>query len=286
MDLLSLTRRLDTALGLPAHPENLIKWAVTESNHKFIYQDFLDRKTGLMLKASTEVQRVYSSVFVSNTIIEKLSSTRDCLLFTHHNFNYYEDSRGLTAIDTEALQRLLKTGNSIYVAHAPLDTHRELGTSVTLSKLVDVPIDGLFYDYFGSPTGSYGTIDKIPPKRFAEAVQRKLMRPTITLVECRPFVEKVAVVAGGGDLSDLLQQAFDLGCDTLLTGTIENRWLNPKVQEANRNFHQLNEKLQLNLVGGTHFGTERPAMIAVTGLITSMGVDCEYMEDEELLSAL
>jgi hypothetical protein len=96
----------------------------------------------------------------------------------------------------------------------------------------------------------------------------------------------LAVVAGGGDLPDLLQTACDHGCDTLLTGTVENRFAVPVLQELNKQFHELNMKLKLNLIGGTHYGTERPAMIRVVKMFTEYGIPCEYCEDEDLLNAL
>jgi putative NIF3 family GTP cyclohydrolase 1 type 2 len=285
VDLGILVAQLDHELGIPAHHENLVEWAVTDDNKRYVCQEFLDRKTGLMLKSSTEVHEAYTTVFISDKAIEKLSSQRDCLLFTHHHFNYHEDSRGLTAIEPEVLQYLHDRGISIYVAHAPLDTHPQLGTSIALAKLIGVSVESYFYDYFGAPTAICGHVLKTDLKVLSESVKYKLCRPTITLVEYRPFVEKVAVVAGGGDLPDLLQIASDLGCDTLLTGTVENRWLVPFIQDANRDFHKLNERLKLNLIGGTHFGTERPAMIQATKLFGTLNLRSEYLEDEDLLSS-
>jgi hypothetical protein len=60
----------------------------------------------------------------------------------------------------------------------------------------------------------------------------------------------------------------------------------PVLQELNREFHELNTTLSLNLIGGTHFGTERPAMIRAVGMFEEYGVPCEYCEDEDLLNAL
>jgi putative NIF3 family GTP cyclohydrolase 1 type 2 len=102
----------------------------------------------------------------------------------------------------------------------------------------------------------------------------------------KPYVEKVAVVAGGGDVPDLLQNVFDYGCDTLVTGTVENRWVAPHIQDANKKFHELNNKLEINLIGGTHYATERPAMKEVVRLFKKYEIPCNYIEDEELLNAI
>jgi putative NIF3 family GTP cyclohydrolase 1 type 2 len=117
-------------------------------------------------------------------------------------------------------------------------------------------------------------------------VRKQLERPYLTLHQHRQHVERLAVVAGGGDLPDLLQMAYDHGCDTLLTGTVENRFAVPVLQELNRKFHKLNSELKLNLIGGTHFGTERPAMIRAVEMLQVYEVPCEYCEDEDLLNAL
>jgi hypothetical protein len=72
MDLLSSAGQLDGELKIPTHPENLIEWAVTETNRPLINPEFLDRKTGLLLRGSTQVERVYTSVFASDMIVKKL----------------------------------------------------------------------------------------------------------------------------------------------------------------------------------------------------------------------
>jgi len=120
----------------------------------------------------------------------------------------------------------------------------------------------------------------------AERVRTALQRPRITKVRCRESVAKVAVVAGGGDMPQVLEEAARAGCDTLVTGTVEHRWDIPFAQDNNHRFHELNRLHRLNLVGGTHFSTERPAMIAVTRMFSQWNVPGCFMEDETLLGAL
>jgi putative NIF3 family GTP cyclohydrolase 1 type 2 len=204
---------------------------------------------------------------------------------THHHFDYYEDNRGLQPIRPEVFEILKETGNSIYVAHAPLDTHKTYGTSVSLAELCNIKTDRLFFDYFGAPTALTGHVNRTSFYEFAEIVRLAIKRPQLTLYKHIDYVEKIAVVAAGGDLSEILQQVHDFGCDTLLTGTVENRWAIPFIQEENKKFHALNHVLKRNLIGGTHYATERPAMKKIVALIQQHGVDCAYCEDEELLAS-
>jgi putative NIF3 family GTP cyclohydrolase 1 type 2 len=284
MNIETIKGLLDKEFDIRNHKENLVEFAVTDSNKKFIHTDFLANKSGLMILNSTEIQKVYTTVFITDNVIEKIKDEKNCLLLTHHHFDYYEDERGLQAIRPDLFETLKQSMNSIYVAHAPLDTHDIYGTSVSLAELCSMKIENRFYDYFGAPTAVIGRIEKTDFDIFSESVKGAIQRPYLTLHKHRDSVEKIAVVAGGGDMPDILQQAFDLGCDTLFTGTVEHRWAIPFAQESNKRFHELNKTLKMNLIGGTHYATERPAMIKIVELIRSFGLKCEFCEDEELLN--
>lgn len=286
MDILEIAGKLDSELNIINHSEDLVAWAVTEENKSFINPNFLDKKTALFTNNSEIINKVYTTVFITDEIVNKISKEKNCLIITHHHFDYYEDERGILAIRPEMLQKMQENRNSIYVAHAPLDTHQKYGTSISLANLCNISVEKLFFDYFGAPTALIGKIERTVFENFASFVQEKLERPSLTKVKHKKFVEKIAVIGGGGDEPDILQTAYNEGCDTILTGTIEHRWAAPFIQEANKKFHFLNDNLKLNLIGGTHFGTERPAMIDLIELIKSYNIDCEYCEDFNLLNAI
>jgi putative NIF3 family GTP cyclohydrolase 1 type 2 len=281
-----LVTRLDEEFGIATCAEDLLEFAVVDDNRRLLNPQFLEGKTGLVLRSSDTVERVFTVVFISAGVVGKILEHPNSLVFTHHHFDYFEDERGLKPIPSGVLESLRDKGVSVYVAHAPLDTHPVYGTSLTLAELCGVEPEERFYDYFGAPVALYGRIDRTDFESFADSVRTRLERPLLTLHRHRSHVERLAVVAGGGDLPDLLQMAHDHGCDTLLTGTVENRFAVPAIQELNKKFHELNTRLQLNLIGGTHYGTERPAMIRVVEMFTKYGVRCEYCEDEDLLNAL
>jgi putative NIF3 family GTP cyclohydrolase 1 type 2 len=287
MNLERLTEILDKEFSAVKTNEGLVTWSVTEENKPYLNPAFLNKQSGLFLKSSQVIEKVYTTVFITDCIVKKIADQKSkSLIFTHHHFDYYEDYRGLVPISAFNLKQLKGANASIFVAHASLDHHDRYGTSISLAKLLNIEIDELFYDYFGAPTALVGHIVKTPFSGFADNVKQKLGRPALTLEKNNETVEKIAVVAGGGDMPDILQQAKDYGCDTYLTGMIEHRWENAMIQESNKKFHELNKQLKLNLIGGTHFGTERPAMVSVVKFFKDIGVDAEYCEDETLLHAL
>ena len=286
MMLEGLASRLDEEFAVVSCSEDLVEWAVTTGNRDLVYSEFLEHKTGLMVAGAPTLHAVRTCVFVTDRIVMKLRESPPCLLFTHHNFDYYEDGRGLQAIRRDQIEDLQQHAHSVYVAHAPLDTHPVYGTSLALAKVVGINVKELFYDYFGAPTALIGDSAICELDEFVEHVRKKLLRPKVDVDKHHPQVQKVAVVAGGGDLPDLLQEAYDRGCDTMLLGTLEHRWAIPAVQKDHEEFLRLNDRLKINLIGGSHFGTERPAMIRVVELFRNMGVPSEYCEDEDLLNAL
>jgi len=285
MKIKDLVFKLDTEFNVADCEENLVEYAITSENQKYINPAFLEGQSGLVFEGNDQIKKVYSVVFITDEIIEKLSAEQNGLIFTHHHFNYYENEKGLQPMRAKQIEKLLQEGHSLYVAHAPLDTHKKYGTSVGLAKICGISIDKLFFDYFGAPTALIGSIPRMSFESFAQSVQQNLSRPFLTLHKHQEDVEKIGVIAGGGDMPEILQEVYNNGCDTLLTGTIEHRWDVPFIQEGNKKFHELNKKLKLNLIGGTHYGTERPAMIYIIDLFKEIGIESEFVEDESLLNA-
>jgi putative NIF3 family GTP cyclohydrolase 1 type 2 len=158
MHLDELVDQLDEDFGVASSNENLVQWAVTEENRSLMHPAFLERKTGLMAVASGTIESVRTVVFVTDHIVGKLRESSPCLLFTHHNFDYYEDKRGLQPIRSDQIDDLLRYGHSVYVAHAPLDTHPVYGTSLALAMTTGVDPKERFYNYFGAPTALIGEV--------------------------------------------------------------------------------------------------------------------------------
>lgn len=286
MDLITLANKLDIEFKIQTNEENLNDFAVTIENRKYINPEFVSRKTALMTNNTKRVDIVLTAVFITAEVVEKALDYSNALIVTHHNFNYFEDERGLQPIDNSFFEKLKQNNISIYVAHAPLDTHSVFGTSKSLAELCEIKIQKYFYNYFGAPTALTGETNVALFDDFANKVKEKLGRPILTIEKYTDTVHRIAIIAGGGDMSDILQQAYDLGCDTLLTGTVEHRWGVPFIQEENKRFHKLNKQLKLNLIGGTHFGTERPAMLNLLKLFDQIGINNEYIEDYNLLNVL
>jgi hypothetical protein len=57
MKLSTLTSKLDLEFRIAENTEDLVEWAVTESNRRFVFPAFLERRTGLMLQGNDNGQK-------------------------------------------------------------------------------------------------------------------------------------------------------------------------------------------------------------------------------------
>lgn len=57
MKLSTLTSKLDIEFRVAENTEDLVEWALTESNRRFVFPAFLERRTGLMLQGNDNGQK-------------------------------------------------------------------------------------------------------------------------------------------------------------------------------------------------------------------------------------
>ena len=88
------------------------------------------------------------------------------------------------------------------------------------------------------------------------------------------------MVAGGGDQIDIVKEAARLGCTTYITGTAAHRW--ERSLEGNERFHEYVRGSSINLVGGTHYNTEKCAVQDVAAFLNRHGFAAEFIEDPVL----
>jgi len=183
--------------------------------------DFCRRYNGLMLRSGDAVREVYCAAFPSPGVLEELLATTagDALLFIHHPIDMEVSGVGFLPISPANLERLRERRVSIYACHAPMDCHAEIGTSASIVKAFEVEVAQSFAAY---GNGYAGRIGFIPGVGLDELVSRGKAIFGVKRVEiggARPSsVTKVAIVAGGGDDVELLEEAERLGAEAYITG--------------------------------------------------------------------
>ncbi len=92
--------------------------------------------------------------------------------------------------------------------------------------------------------------------------------------------KKFAIIAGGGNSPEEISNIAELGINTFITGVtkLDKNYL-PSVKA-----HSLLKKFRINLIGATHYSTEKFACIAICKYFERLGLPSEFIEDKPLLA--
>jgi dinuclear metal center YbgI/SA1388 family protein len=222
---------------------------------------------GLMVDGGRDVTRIAAAVSTSFTSIAGARDSGAELLLVHHT-TWENVDRGLKP-RKEAMLR--EAGISLYGAHAALDCAPEFGNNDVLARLLGVRIEGRFLEWAGGRPGVYGEVDGT----FDELLER-LRAVNGTPVEAwrnNGSFGRIAIVTGAASWTAILEEAQALGCDTYITG------------EGTMDTKRFAREIGVNLVFGTHYGTEQHGVTELAARLSShFGLPWTFVpEDPDIL---
>jgi putative NIF3 family GTP cyclohydrolase 1 type 2 len=254
-------------------------WCFVEFN-EFINPDFKERYIGVMLDNTAEIEKVYTSTFPDAEVLDNILSRNESevLLFCHHAMGYDPTLKGFPFynIPDGYLKKLKERCISFYVMHIPLDSNGTYSTSVNLAKALKLDIKSEFCEYLGCKLGVIGETDFMKLGDFALYVEN-IIGHAIKVRQYGDEVIKrktVAVAAGGGCIDFVAEELAALGINTFLTGCTRPI---PSF-EPNLEFHRIAKENKINLVGATHYSTEKFACMAMVKYFDGLNIEAEFVE--------
>jgi len=250
----------------------------------FIAANFEQRSMGLVCDFATEIDRVYTAVFPSSSVLSAILKTgaKDAMLFVHHPaiWDIRQAPHVFRQMDRQLLQQFKARRISIYNLHVPLDNYGEHSTSATLARALGIQVETAFAPYFGALCGVLGRTSSITVQalsdKFQAVVGHKIKLYNYGEREIRDGL--VAIVAGGG-LAETIKEVAQRKVNVLVTGiTVKNSHSRPA--------HEFAEKHKINLLGGTHYSTEKFACISLVDYFDKIGVPAEFIKDQPLMADL
>lgn len=257
-------------------------WSNIEFNADFVTEKFRKRYMGILADNAEEIIKVYTAVFPSEKVMQNLlrKGEKNILLFTHHPIDWKirEGQSPFVNFDVDLLQKFKENKISIYTLHTPLDRNGEYSTSVNFMKAIGIAQEGEFAEYFGFLSGVIGKTDckniSEMSEEFERAVGHRVKIWNYGTDEIKNG--KVAVVAGGGNDPEILAEVAKLGINTFLTGvTYPNQDYEPSIQA-----HKVAKDNRINMIGGTHYSTEKFACIKMTEYFEKLGIPAEFLQDD------
>jgi len=252
----------------------------------FICDNFKQRSLGLLCYFAEEINKVYTAVFPSDKVINKIldDNTTDAMLFLHHPL-VWDLSINLDIafweINTELLKELKERRISLFNYHLPLDNFSEYSTSKTLADALDIKIEKAFGDYFGAACGIIGTTDCKTVhelnKKFSQVVGHETKLYQYGSDEIKD--NRVSICAGGGNDMEIVSKLAAFGVNTHIVGISRHSIYS---EEA----HNFEKEKGINLLGGTHYSSEKYACIAMCDYFQMLRFESEFITDIPCLEDL
>ena len=263
-------------------PEMSDEWAqYMNSVTDFLSENFKKRSMGLVCDFATEINKVYTAVFPSKEVMQGIldDETRDAMLFVHHPsiWDIRKAPEIFQQMDRELLQQFKDKKISIYNLHVPLDNFGEYSTGISLAKALGIKPEKAFAPYFGALAGVFGktsltTVQDLKNK-FQKIVSHEVILYHYGDNEIKNGV--VAIVAGGG-LDETIKEIAQNKVNVLVTGvTVKN--------DHSKKAHEFAEKHKINILGGTHYSTERFACISMVDYFKKLGLPSKFIEDKPIM---
>lgn len=239
---------------------------------------------GLVCDFTEKIDKVYTAVFPTKEVMQKVLSkkSQNSMLFVHHPSAWDITKPGaFYQMDKTLLQKFKDQNISIYNLHVPLDNYGEFSTSVAFANALGIKPEKPFGKYFGALCGVFGKAEESSiqglREKFEKAVGHKVSLYKYGDEEIKN--KKVAVVAGGGNMVEVLEELLSENVNTMLTGiTVKN--------EISRAAHEFAQQKKISLLGGTHYSTEKFACIALKEYFKKQRLACEFVEDNPMLEDL
>jgi putative NIF3 family GTP cyclohydrolase 1 type 2 len=254
--------------------------------NRFIDPGFKNRNMGVVLDNTDEIKRVYTAAIPDPEILDKLLATNqtDLLLFSHHAMCYDPTLAGFPFynIPEYYFTEFKRQRISFYMLHSPLDKNGEYSTSVNLAKHLELEITGEFCnikEYSDNGVFRCGVVCKTDfhtAGELAEHVRSKVGHDISLTGNGDDIIlnNRIAVAAGGGNLGFVAEEIGDLGINMYITGCTRQV---PSFQPT-IDFTRVIKERKINVIGATHYSTEKYACIAMVNYFEKLGIQAEFLE--------
>jgi putative NIF3 family GTP cyclohydrolase 1 type 2 len=245
---------------------------------EYICDNFKERSIGLVCDFTEEIGEVYSAVFPTNKVMQKLidNEVKDAMLFLHHPSNWdIRRSQPFYQMDKELLEKFKINRISIYILHVPLDNYSEYSTSKTLADALDIVVEKPFKRYFGSLSGVIGRTNCSTIKELQDRYSQLLGHETKLYHYGKSEIldGKVAIVAGGGNSIDTVSEMLEEEVKVLITGISTNI-------ERYSEVHKFENDNKVNVLGGTHYSSEKFACLKMCTYFEKLGLLSTFIHGE------
>ena len=182
--------------------------------------DFSNALNGLQLENDGTITKAAACVDFSLRTVNLALEQKADFLILHHGM-FWGGLKPITASAYTRMRLLIENNVAVYSSHLPLDRHPVFGNNVLLSQELGLKPSGDFAWFKGIAIGLTGEADLATDDLLerSKSFARKHGGDAISsgIAEKRR-TRRWAMCTGGGASSETLEEAYNLGCDTLIVG--------------------------------------------------------------------
>ncbi|MFH1561608.1 MAG: Nif3-like dinuclear metal center hexameric protein [Patescibacteria group bacterium] len=280
MKAIQLYQQLEKDFVTPKMSDDWAEYMDTVAD--FLCDNFKKRSMGLVCDFTNKIEKVYTAVFPTKEVMQKIlnDGVQNAMLFVHHPsiWDIRKAPEVFQQMDRDLLGQFKRNRISIFNFHVPLDSFGDYSTSACLAKALEIKPEKTFALYFGAMCGVFGKTNALA----VQELKRKFETAVGHQVSLYPYGENkiknqtVALIAGGGNEIEYLKEIVQAQIKVFVTGiAVKNDF--PKKA------HQFAEKHRINILGGTHYSTEKFACMAMIDYFKKAGLPSEFIEGQPIL---
>jgi putative NIF3 family GTP cyclohydrolase 1 type 2 len=244
----------------------------------YLSNNFKERSMGLVCDFTKEINKVYSAVFPTQEVMQQILDygITDAMLFLHHPSIWdIRRSPSFYQMDRVLLEKFRENRVSIYNLHVPLDNFGEYSTSKTLADALNIEIEKPFAEYRGALCGVIGKTKCKNMGELNNKFSEVLGHNTSLYLYGDSSIKdgRIAIVAGGGNNKDTISEMLQNHVNILITGITANN-------ETYSEVHKLEQKGLINVLGGTHYSTEKFACQKICTYFQKLGLTSSFIKGE------
>ncbi len=243
-------------------------------------------KKGLQEHNTEVIKKVYTACFASLSVFDNIFARdeKNVMLFTHHPLPAMPSLQAGydRSIPKEYFDELKKREISFFSYHIPLDCAGPYSTGVSLSRAMGCEPYDSWYPQNGV---NIGALNMSCYKNVYEL--KKCLENTVGH-RCALYLYgdeelrngRFAIMTGAAKSTDAYQWLTDLDINTFVLGVTS-----PTVDYTIK-IHEAAKAKRINLIGGTHYSTEKFAPMAMCRWFRHLGLDAEFIPEPPVMSEI
>ena len=233
---------------------------------------------GLQFDHTDEVKKVYTAAFVSDEVMDQIERRGDthCLLFTHHPVSQKKDlTKDSPPLTEELVARLRKSHISVFNYHIPLDRVSPWSPGTNLAKAMGLTPYQEFYEQNQVRMGLLCHTPFATQTEFARAAEETLGHRVKLYAYGGEQLPggRIALMGGGASNPDIYAWLKEQGINLFFTGMSS-----PSIPWCARN-HERAKAAGVSILGGTHYSTEKYAVMEMEKFFRALGLDSEFLPE-------